>query len=147
MFDLIPRRNRRSQNEMTERSEDPFDALWDSFFNNVMDRSKLGFRTDVKEKDDKYVIDAELPGMKKEDIEVEMDDNYLTISANNEEYTEEEDEGYIRKERRRGSYCRSFYIENIKEDEIEAEYNDGILEIKLPKKEETVSKKKTIDIK
>jgi len=145
MFDLIPRR--RNENRMTEKSEDPFDALWDSFFNNVMDRSKLGFRTDVKEKDDKYIIDAELPGMNKEDITVEMDDNYLTISANNEEYNEAEEEGYIRRERRRGSYCRSFYIENIKEDEIEAEYNDGILEIKLLKKEETVTKKKTIDIK
>lgn len=145
MFDLIPRRG--NQNKMTERSEDPFDALWDSFFDNVMDRSALGFRTDVKEQDDKYIIDAELPGMKKEDIEVEMDDNYLTISANNEEYEEKEEAGYIRRERRKGSYCRSFYIENIKDDEIEAEYNDGILEITLPKKEETVSKKKTIDIK
>ena len=145
MFDLIPRR--RNENRMTEKSEDPFDALWDSFFNNVMDRSKLGFRTDVKEKDDKYVIDAELPGMDKDDITVEMDDNYLTIAANNEEYNEAEEEGYIRRERRRGSYCRSFYIENIKEDEIEAEYNNGILEITLPKQEETVTKKKTIDIK
>jgi HSP20 family protein len=112
-----------------------------------MDRSKLGFRTDVKEKDDKYIIDAELPGMNKDDITVEMDDNYLTISANNEEYNESEEEGYIRRERRRGSYCRSFYIENVKQDEIEAEYNNGILEISLPKKEETVTKKKTIDIK
>jgi HSP20 family protein len=145
MFDLIPRR--RNENRMTEKSEDPFDALWDSFFNNVMDRSKLGFRTDVKEKDDKYIIDAELPGMNKEDITVEMDDNYLTITANNEEYNESEEEGYIRRERRRGSYCRSFYIENVKQDEIEAEYNNGILEISLPKKEETVTKKKTIDIK
>lgn len=145
MFDLIPRR--RNENRMTEKSEDPFDALWDSFFNNVMDRSKLGFRTDVKEKDDKYIIDAELPGMDKDDITVEMDDNYLTIAANNEEYNEAEEEGYIRRERRRGSYCRSFYIENIKEDEIEAEYNNGILEITLPKQEETVTKKKTIDIK
>lgn len=145
MFDLIPRR--RNENKMVERGEDPFDALWNSFFNNVRDRSEIGFRTDVKEKEDKYIIDAELPGMNKDDIKVEMEDNYLTITANNENYEEEEKEGYIRKERRRGSYCRSFYIENIKEDEVEAEYNDGILEIKLPKKEETVTKKKTIDIK
>ncbi|MGM0446243.1 MAG: Hsp20/alpha crystallin family protein [Bacillota bacterium] len=144
MFDLIPRR--RNENQMTERSEDPFDALWNSFLNNVRDRSEIGFRTDVKEKDDKYIIDAELPGMNKDDIKVEMEDNYLTISANNESYEEEENEGYIRRERRKGSYCRSFYVENIKEDEVEAEYNNGILEITLPKKEETVSKKKTIDI-
>jgi len=145
MFDLIPRR--RNENKMVERSEDPFDALWDSFFNNVREHSEVGFRTDVKEKDDNYIIDAELPGMNKDDIKVEMEDNYLTISANNENYEEEEKEGYIRRERRRGSYCRSFYIENIKEDEIEAEYNDGILEIRLPKEEQTVTKKKTIDIK
>jgi len=85
--------------------------------------------------------------MNKDDIKVEMENNYLTITANNENYEEEEKEGYIRKERKRGSYCRSFYIENIKEDEIEAEYNDGILEIRLPKEEQTVTKKKTIDIK
>ena len=145
MFDLIPRR--RNENKMVERSEDPFDALWNSFFNNVREHSEIGFRTDVKEKDDKYIIDAELPGMNKDDIKVEMEDNYLTITANNENYEEEEKEGYIRRERKRGSYCRSFYIENIKEDEVEAEYNDGILEIRLPKKEETVTKKKTIDIK
>jgi len=144
MFDLIPRR--RKESKMTERSEDPFDALWNSFFTNVMDRSELGFRTDVKEKEDKYIIDAELPGMKKEDISVEMDDDYLTISADNEYYEEEEEEGYIRRERRRGSYCRSFYVEDIKEEEIKAEYNDGILEITLPKKEKTAVKKKTIDI-
>lgn len=145
MFDLIP--SRRNENKMTERSEDPFDALWNSFFNNVREHSEIGFRTDVKEMDDKYIIDAELPGMNKDDIEVEMQDNYLTITANNENYEEEESEGYIRRERRKGSYRRSFYIENIKEDEVEAEYNNGILEIKLPKKEETVTKKKTIDIK
>ena len=145
MFDLIP--GRRNENNMVKRSEDPFDALWDSFFNNVREHSEVGFRTDVKEKDDNYIIDAELPGMNKDDIKVEMEDNYLTISANDENYEEEEKEGYIRRERRRGSYCRSFYIENIKEDEIEAEYNDGILEIRLPKEEQTVTKKKTIDIK
>jgi len=145
MFDLIPRR--RKEGKMTERSEDPFDALWNSFFTNVMDRSELGFRTDVKEKEDKYIIDAELPGMKKEDISVEMDDNYLIISADNDYYEEEEEEGYIRKERRSGSYCRSFYVEDVKDEEIEAEYNDGILEITLPKKEESVKKKRSINIK
>jgi len=145
MFDLIP--SRRSENKMTERSEDPFDALWNSFFNNVREHSEIGVRTDVKEIDDKYIIDAELPGMNKDNIKVEMEDNYLTITANNENYEEEESEGYIRRERRKGSYHRSFYIENIKEDEVEAEYNNGILEISLPKKEVTVTRKKKIDIK
>jgi len=145
MFDLVP--GSRREKRTPEKSEDPFDALWNSFFDSVMDRSEIGFRTDVKEKDDKYIIDAELPGMDKEDINVEMDDNYLTITANNEYYEEEENEGYIRRERRKGNYRRSFYIENIKEDGVEAEYDNGILEITLPKKEETVTKKKTIDIK
>ena len=145
MFDLVP--GSRREKRTPEKSDDPFDALWNSFFDNVMDRSEIGFRTDVKEKDDKYIIDAELPGMDKEDINVEMDDNYLTITANNEYYEEEENEGYIRRERRKGNYRRSFYIENIKEDGVEAEYDNGILEITLPKKEETVTKKKTIDIK
>ena len=145
MFDLVP--GSRREKRTPEKSDDPFDALWNSFFDNVMDRSEIGFRTDVKEKDDKYIIDAELPGMDKEDINVEMDDNYLTITANNEHYEEEEKEGYIRRERRKGNYRRSFYIENIKEDGVEAEYDNGILEITLPKKEETVTKKKTIDIK
>lgn len=144
MFNLTPRR--RNRDEVTER-EDPFDALMSNFFSDFMDMAGGGFRTDVKEKEDRYIIEAELPGLNREDINVELDNDRLIISAINEQTTEEEKENYIRRERRTGSYQRSFRIENIKEEEIEAEYKNGILYLDLPKEEPGKSGKRVIDIK
>lgn len=143
MFDLIPFR-RRNGNRLA-RYEDPFNYLWSSFYD-LMDMGSFGFKTDVKETENEYILQAELPGMRKEDINIEIQDNYLTISAKNDEIIEEEKENYIRKERRTGSYCRAFNIENVKEDEIKASYKDGILEVRLPKKEPGKGNKRIIDI-
>jgi HSP20 family protein len=111
-----------------------------------MDFADRSFRADIKEKDDEYLIEAEMPGMNKEDIELEIDDNYLRITADHTEETEEKGENYIRRERRQGRYARSFYLDNVKEDEIKAEYNDGILTVHLPKLEKSEVKRRTIDI-
>lgn len=142
MFDLIPFRRR---NGDVERSEDPFNYLMSSFFD-LADFGSRSFRTDVKENENEFRLQAELPGMKKEDIELSIEDDYLTISARNDEVIEEEKDNYIRRERRSGSYCRTFNIENVKEDEIDAQYKDGILEVILPKKEPGSAKRRTIDI-
>ncbi len=144
MFDLIPFRRR--ENNVQERSEDPFDIFFNNFFD-FMDRSNAGLKTDIKENENEYVLEAELPGMDRDDINIEINDNYLTISAQKNEVREEENDNYIRRERRSGSYQRTFNIENVKEDEIEAEYKNGVLAVKLPKKEEAKTKRRTIDIK
>ncbi|KXS49361.1 MAG: HSP20 family protein [Halanaerobium sp. T82-1] len=121
-------------------------TAWSGFFGDVMDFAGRSFRVDIKESDDEYTIEAEMPGMKREDIKLELNDDYLTISAEHQEEKEEKKENYIRRERRQGKYTRSFYLENVDQDEIKAEYDEGILKVHLPKLEQTPVKKRTIDI-
>ena len=145
MFDLVPFRNR-SRRDVAERNEDPFNSLVSDFFGDVMDFAGRSFRADIKESDEEYTIEAEMPGMKKEDIGLEIDDDYLTISAEHKEEKEEKNDNYIRRERRQGRYTRSFYLENVDQDDINAEYDGGILKVHLPKVEKTPVKKRTIEI-
>ncbi len=145
MFDLVPFRNRRRGE--VEESKDPFNNLVNDFFSDAFNMiDTKSFKTDVKETDDEYIIESELPGLNKEDIDIEMTDDYLTISAQNEEKFEDEGENYIRQERRTGSYQRVFRIDNVKDEEIKANYDNGILTLTLPKKEKSKPKKRTIDI-
>ena len=95
-------------------------------------------KTDIKEKDNEYEVDIELPGFKKEDVKAELKDGYLTISAaknvNNDE--KKEDGKYNRKERFSGNVSRSFYVgEDMTQEDIHAKYEDGILRLTVPKKE------------
>ncbi|MGM0548804.1 MAG: Hsp20/alpha crystallin family protein [Bacillota bacterium] len=146
MFDLVPFRNR-SRRQVSERDEDPFNNLMSNFFGDMMDFAGSNFRADIKESETEYTIEAEMPGMKKEDINLEINNDYLTISAEQKQEKEEKHDNYIRRERRKGKYARSFYLENVREDDIEANYDDGILRVHLPKAEETPVKKRTIEIK
>ena len=94
-------------------------------------------KTDVKETDNSYELDIDLPGFKKEDINVQLDNGYLTIAASKslEKEDEHEKSHYIRQERYSGSMNRSFYVGNdVKQEEIHAKYEDGILKLAVPKK-------------
>ena len=127
MFEIIPF-GRRSY------FSDPFRALENmerSFFRGNLQE----FRTDVSEDDTSYQISAELPGFKKEEINLDVEGDCLTISAQHSEENEESDEkkNYIKRERFYGSYSRSFDITGVDVDAIKAEYADGILKIDLPK--------------
>ena len=93
-------------------------------------------KTDVKETDNSYELDIDLPGFKKEDINVQLDNGYLTIAASKslEKEDEHEKSHYIRQERYSGSMSRSFYVGNdVKQEEIHAKYEDGILKLAVPK--------------
>ena len=104
------------------------------------------FVTDIKETEDEFIMEAELPGLDKDDIDIQVDDNTLTISANTETTTEEESGSYIRRERRVQSFRRAFPINNVKIDEVVAEYDNGILKVNMPKKESGKTTKKRIEI-
>ncbi|MFW5986515.1 MAG: Hsp20/alpha crystallin family protein [Halanaerobiales bacterium] len=143
MFDLVP--FRRNRNQVQRRSEDPFDSFFSNFFD-MVDRSNMGFRTDVKETEDEYILEAELPGLEKDDINIEIEEDYLTISADKEETTEERGEDYLRRERKTGRYSRTFALDNVRDDEIKASYDNGVLELVLPKKEPGKPRRRTIDI-
>ncbi len=119
--------------------------LFDDFFSfpNV-DKELYGKRagnimkTDVRELDDKYEIMVELPGYKKEDIHLELEDGNLAISAMKslEKDTDKKDGTYIRRERFYGNVKRSFYVgEEITEEDIKAKYEDGVLILEVPKRD------------
>ena len=107
--------------------------------------------TDIRETENGYIIDMELPGFRKEDVEVELKEGYLTVRA--EHKTEKEEEAkeghYIRKERYYGNFARNFYVgETVTEEDIKAAFKDGILTLNVPKKEkeEKTEEKKLIPI-
>lgn len=143
MFDLKPFR-KRGKRELDE---------WDNFFDAIRS-SFVGeggnffsdFRTDVKETEEEYVVQSELPGLDKDAINIELCDGYLTIKVSDEQEDEVEKEDFIRRERRSGTYQRSFRLDNINEDEVEANYENGLLEVTLPKKEKGKEDKRVIDI-
>lgn len=140
MFDLMP---------FDHRQKNMFgylDKLEKDFFGDAVG-SFSQFRTDIIEKDDRYILQAELPGFTKEDIHIELEGDYLTIHAEHDAVNEEKQHNFIRRERRYGSFSRSFQVSNVKTDEIAASYKDGVLELNMPKRENTPPKNRQIEIK
>ena len=100
--------------------------------------AKNMMKTDVRETDDAYEVDIDLPGFKKEDVKLDLDNGYLTISAQRKEELDDKDnEGrYIRQERATGSCARSFYVgKELEPKDISAKFENGILTLHLPKAE------------
>ena len=114
-----------------------FNNLFDDMFDDSFFRSYNSYmKTDIKEVDNQYVLDIEMPGFNKKDISVELNDGYLTISGNKSTNNDEKDtkRNIIRQERYSGSYSRSFYVgDSIKKEDIKANYDNGELKIYLPK--------------
>ena len=107
-------------------------------------------KTDVKETEDGFVVEIDLPGYKKEDVNAGLQDGYLTVTATRSGNNDEKDEEgkYIRRERYQGTCSRSYYVgEDITEDDIKAKFENGILSMSIPKKEQKqVEEKKYIAI-
>ncbi|MFY9176344.1 MAG: Hsp20/alpha crystallin family protein [Caldicoprobacterales bacterium] len=123
------------------------DIMDDFFSSSMLPMSMAGsFRADIKENQKEYIVEAELPGYSKEDIEIDLVDDRLTISAQKNEEISEERDNYIRRERRVGKVSRSFLVSGIKNDEVKAEYTDGLLRVILPKDEEGRKRGRRIDI-
>ena len=131
------------------------DFSWMRDFGNV-DRKLYGkhagreMLTDVRDHEDHYEVEIDLPGFKKDQIQVELHDGTLTITAQKGlEQNEKNNEGkYVRQERYSGMMSRSFYVgENMTEEDIKAKFEDGVLKLNIPKKEEKkLPEKKTIMI-
>ncbi len=115
-------------------------------------KKSIGMNADVQEFADGYQVDLELPGFQKEDIQAELKDGYLTISASHSESNEEKNKKgeFIRRERYTGECSRSFYVgENVTQEDINASFENGILRLQIPKKEAIpkVEERKLIEIK
>lgn len=105
------------------------------------------FRVDVRDKGDSYALEAELPGVKREDISLDVDDGVLTISAEwKSECKNGECSDYLISERRSGHVRRSFSLENVREDDITAEYSDGVLHVTMPKRDKEQRKSRKIEL-
>ena len=128
--------------------DDWFQSDWDRDFDRMMRASDLRrvfgkrsanvMKTDVRETETGYDMFVDLPGFKKEDVKLDLQNGYLTITASrNEDRDEKDDQGhYIRQERYTGSCARSFYVgDQIKPEDVKASFKDGILELSLPKAE------------
>ena len=142
MFELMPFGYRRVSAYNPFRDfEEMSRSFWDN--NNVS-----AFRTDITEKDGQYILEADLPGFKKEDISIDIDKDCLTISAEHksEENEDDKDKGFIRRERYYGSYSRSFNIKGINADAISASYNDGVLTLTMPEKTPEIPAARRLEI-
>lgn len=107
------------------------------------------FKTDIKDNGNEYLLEADLPGFKKEDIDVNLENNYLTIKAERKVENEEKDKKgrYIRCERSYGSFVRSFDVSDVDTDKITASYEDGVLKLNMSKKENALPTAKKLEIK
>lgn len=136
---------------MIPRKRNEFDLFDDMFgMDPFFERKEMKLmRTDIKEKGDNYIIEIDLPGYEKDDIEIELEKGYLKISAKTTKETDNsEDEKYIHKERFYGECSRSFYVgENLKEEDIKAAFKNGILALTVPKDQpKKIEEKKYIQI-
>ena len=141
---LVPRKN--------------FD-LFDDFFDDPFFKGELRptthsmpmMKTDIRETDNSYLLEIDLPGFHKNDIKIDVENGYLNINAKTTSSNNKEEKGkFIKRERYSGECSRSFYIgEDVKEEEISAAFDNGILTLEIPKKTEAEkqSEKKYIDIK
>ena len=124
--------------------------LFDDLFEYPFDKSFFGSRspayqkaaknlmkTDVKETDNEYELSVELPGFNKDEVNLELKNGYLTISAAKDVNNDEKDQNgrYIRQERYSGKCSRTFYVGNVKPEDVGAKYADGVLTLKVPKKD------------
>ena len=131
----------------------PVDSLIDRFFNEAMPSFGTEFgveffgnnsypKVDVKDHLDSITIEAEIPGLTKDDVSVDLEERVLTISGNKREEKDNENTRYIRKELKRSSFKRSFKLgDNLKVSDIKADFNNGLLNVTVPKREKEQPKK------
>lgn len=126
----------------------PFREL-DEIEKNFFGNNNVAFKTDIKDEGDHYLLEADLPGFKKENVNIDIDDGYLTITATRKsEYEDKDKKGnYVRCERSYGSYTRSFSLDGIDSENIGAELVDGVLKLTLPKQVKETPKTRRLEIK
>ena len=132
---LTPRKNYNAERD-----------FWNDFMTPFFAGDRNLMKTDIRETENEYILDIELPGFAKEDLKVSMKDGYLTVQAGTESEKNEDDKekNYIRRERFSGSYSRSFYVgDEVKETDIKAKYDNGVLQLSIPKIEAKPNKPET----
>jgi len=136
-------RNNRNPDFFGDFFDDAFAPMFRPFFPEAKQDRLM--KTDIKESENEYTLEVEVPGFKKEDIKIDLENGYLTISAKKEQKEEDEKEHYLRRER---SFCgqRAFYVGDIKEEDVCAKYDGGVLIVSFPKDSHKEPVKKGITI-
>ncbi|WP_342226305.1 Hsp20/alpha crystallin family protein [Rickettsia endosymbiont of Urophora cardui] len=146
----LPRIRNKSELQNNSNKRSYIDDIFNNFFNEIASFSypasennrMLSPRTNIMENDSEYNLEMELPGVTQDNIDLKIDSNILTIEGQKEQSTEKKDYNYHMQERYYGSFYRSISLpSNIDEEHIEAQFKDGILSIKIPKKEQSKAKK------
>ena len=126
--------------------DDSWERMFDPFFDDLPINKKTAPTVDIKDDENGYSMEVELPGMTEKDIEVKVEGNLLTLSSKKNEEKEEKKKDYVLKERRSYSFSRSFVLpENVDAEKISAEFKNGLLSLNVPKPEE--AKPKLLEIK
>ena len=120
----------------------PRSFFLDDFFDDFNKVKVNDLRCDIYEEGDNYIVEMDTPGYSKDEINIDVEKGYLTISAEHDNEKDEEGKNYIRKERVYGSTTRRFYVGDVDEESIKANFNDGVLKVVVPKKEEVEAKRK-----
>ena len=145
MFGLIPFRMSAGMNNTNSYSS--LSDIFDTFFNDDLTNAfsmENQIKAQVKETDEAYLMEAEIPGVNKEDLQLSYENNYLTISALRNSSFEDNENSCLRQERCCEQVSRSFYFDNVEKEKIQAKFQNGLLDIILPKKE--VSKNNSSEI-
>lgn len=119
----------------------PRKMFLDDMFDNFLESESTKMKCDIYESDNAYNLELDMPGFNKNDISIEYNKGNLVISAEKKDVKNEENKKYIRRERVYGKLSRSFYLGDIEEEAIKAEFKDGTLKVIAPKKDENISKK------
>jgi len=144
MTGLIP--FNRKRNDLMNVGFDDFSNMLDDFFTGSWptQRSLAGdtFKLDIKDSEKEYTIEAELPGVKKENIEITLNEGRLNLSVKKEEVSEDENKNYIHRERKFTQMARSIMLVDANDDGIQAKLNEGVLTVIVPKKEKVDTTKR-----
>ena len=145
MFGMIPYRDKRN---LGVYNYNPFRDLEDMERLFLRDRTIGEFKTDISEDEQAYILEADLPGFKKEDVHVDLEGDSLIIRAERKSESEEKDQSgsCIRRERCFGSFSRSFDISGVKSEEIKASLDNGVLRLTLPKKQASLPASRRLEI-
>lgn len=142
MSGLVPFNRRRA--DIMSTGFDDFQNMLDDFFAEgwPLRRSLAGdtFKIDVQDNENEYIIEAELPGVAKEEVNVSLDDGRLKIAVNKEENIEREEKNYIHRERRCTAMARNVFLANPDPEGIKAKLDNGVLTVQVPKKAKPESK-------
>ncbi len=137
MAGLVPFNRRRSMLPFSNNRFDDFFQVMDDFFNDASalrrNPAHQSFKLDIRENEQQYCVEAELTGVNKDEIRLDLDEGRLTIAVQREATSEESKGNYIHRERRFGTMQRSVYLGDVDRDAVKATFKDGLLEIAVPK--------------